>query len=120
MELSNGGLNDQRVADLTEMSFDIYLEESSPKVQPYLAFKVDADDNGTIDTTLAYVPGPIALDTWTNVDAIDSTVTGSAGWKCLSSTAIDCPSSGRTWTPNVGAGCQMRPCSRTVWGFLGR
>ena len=28
VELSNGGLNDQRVADLTEMSFDIYLEES--------------------------------------------------------------------------------------------
>ena len=58
VELSNGGLNDQPVADLTELSFDVYLEESDPAVQPYLNVKIDADHNGSIDTTLSYVAHP--------------------------------------------------------------
>ena len=66
------GLNGQRVADLSELSFDVYLEEGDSSVQPYLVVKIDGDGDGSIDTTFSYRPGPIELDTWTLVDAINS------------------------------------------------
>ena len=54
MELSHGALNDQPVADLTGLRFDAYVQENdaSASAQPYLNLKVDADANGSIDTTL--------------------------------------------------------------------
>ena len=78
MELSNGGLNDQPVADLTALSFDVYLEENDPAVQPYLNLKIDADGDGTIDTTLSYVHTAIPLNTWTTVDTMDGSANGAA------------------------------------------
>ena len=85
MELSNGGLNDQLVADLTGLRFDVYLEENGAgrAGQPYVNLKVDADANGSIDTTLAYVHTPIPLNTWTVVDTQDGTATGATGWSCI-------------------------------------
>ncbi len=73
VELSNGGLNDQLVSDLTGLRFDAYVEENGigTEWQPYLNLKVDADANGSIDTTLAYVPNAIPLNTWTAVDTQD-------------------------------------------------
>ena len=65
--------------------------------QPYLNLKVDADDNGSIDTTLTYVHTPIPLNTWTAVDTINSTATGAAGWFCRQHGG-DLPESGLTWT----------------------
>ena len=62
VELSNGGLNDQPMADLGVLRFDVYLEESDPGGQPYLNVKIDADHNGSIDTTLSYVATPIPLN----------------------------------------------------------
>ena len=60
MEFSHGGLNDQLVSDLTGLSFDVYVEENdaSASAQPYLVVKVDADADGSIDTTLVYEHTP--------------------------------------------------------------
>ncbi len=95
VELSNGGLNDQPLADLSVLRFDLYVEEV---IQGgiYLNLKVDADHNGTIDTTLSYVPAAIPLKTWTRVDALDSDATGATGWFCQSST-VTCSVAGVTW-----------------------
>ena len=96
VELSSGGLNDQPVVDLGVLRFDLYVEEV---IQGgiYLNLKVDADHNGTIDTTLSYVPAAIPLKTWTRVDALDGGATGAFGWFCQSST-VTCSQSGITWT----------------------
>ena len=53
-----------------------------PASQPYLNLKIDADDNGTIDTTLSYVHTPIPLNEWTEVDTLDGSATGAVGWFC--------------------------------------
>ena len=100
VEFSNGGLNDQPVADLTELHFDLYLEENDPGAgsQPYLNLKIDADNNGTIDTTLSYAPNPIPLNDWTMVDTMDGSATGATGWFCQSSTVVNCGVAGLTWT----------------------
>ena len=60
VELSSGGLDDQPVANLTGLSFDAYVEENDPGAngQPYVNLKVDADNNGSIDTTLALLAYP--------------------------------------------------------------
>ena len=86
VELSNGSLNDQPVANLTGLRFDAYAEENDSGAfrQPYLNVKIDADNNGSIDTTLAYVHPPIQLDTWTEVDTLSDT----PGWQCQNSTVI--------------------------------
>ena len=97
VELSNGGLNDQPVADLTVLRFDVYLEESVPGAGPYLNLKIDADHNGSIDTTLSYLSTPIPLNAWTTVDAVSSTATGAAGWFCQTSTVVTCSVEGMTW-----------------------
>src|SRR6478609_10986823 len=78
VELSNGSLNDQPVANLTGLRFDAYVEENDAgaSTQPYLNLKVDADNNGSIDTTLSYNHTPIPLNTWTTVDTFDGTATG--------------------------------------------
>ena len=80
VELSNGGLNDQPVANLTGLRFDVYLEENDAGAQgqPYLNVKVDADANGSIDTTLSYQHTPIPLNTWTAVDTQDGSATGAS------------------------------------------
>ena len=63
VELSSGGLNDQPVAELTALSFDVYVEENDRGADSeHLNLKIDADHNGTIDTNLAYVPAPIPLE----------------------------------------------------------
>ena len=58
VELSNGSLNDQPVANLTGLRFDAYVEENDAgaSAQPYVNLKVDADNNGSIDTTLSLRP----------------------------------------------------------------
>ena len=66
-------------------------------VQPYLNVKIDADSNGTIDTTLSYVHTPIPLKAWTTVDTINSSATGATGWFCQSSTVVTCSVAGMTW-----------------------
>ena len=117
VELSSGGLNGQRVADLSELSFDVYLEEGDSSVQPYLVVKIDGDGDGSIDTTFSYRPGPIELDTWTSVDAINSTETGSAGWQCLQSSVVTCPANqaGITW-PQV---LELLPANAVFKNSLG-
>ena len=99
VELSNGALNDQLVTDLTGLRYDVYLEENGvgQAGQPYVNLKIDADANGSIDTTLAYVHPQIPLNTWTVVDTQDGTATGSTGWSC-SSTVVSCGASRITWT----------------------
>ena len=84
VELSNGALNDQPVANLTGLRFDVYLDENDTgsQGQPYLNLKVDADNNGSIDTTLSYAHTPIPLNTWTAVDTQDGSATGATGWFC--------------------------------------
>ena len=100
MELSSGGLDDQPVANLTGLSFDAYVEENDPGAngQPYVNLKVDADNNGSIDTTLLYSHTPIPLNTWTTVDMFDGSASGATGWFCLNSTVVTCGPSGMTWT----------------------
>ena len=101
VELSNGALNDQLVADLTGLRFDVYLEENdvSASEQPYINLKVDADANGSIDTTLTYIHTPIPLNDWTVVDTQDGSATGAFGWSCIS-TVVTMPGAGSriTWT----------------------
>ena len=99
VELSNGSLNDQPVATLTGLRFDVYLDENDTGTegQPYLNFKVDADDNGSIDTTLSYAHTAIPLNTWTAVDTQDGSATGASGWFCLNSTVVSCGPAGMTW-----------------------
>ena len=46
-------------------------QESTPGAQPYLNVKIDADGNGTIDTTLSYLHTPIPLNDWTVVDTLE-------------------------------------------------
>ncbi len=98
VELSNGSLNDQPVANLTGLRFDAYVEENDAgaSTQPYLNLKVDADNNGSIDTTLTYNHTPIPLNTWTTVDTFDGTATGATGWLCTS-TVVTCGVAGITW-----------------------
>ena len=116
VELSNGALNDQPVANLTGLRFDAYLEENdaSASAQPYLNLKVDADANGSIDTTLTYEHTAIPLNTWTAVDTQDGSATGAVGWICLNSTVVTCPApSGH----HLGPGLALLPdgrCSRTA------
>ena len=102
VELSNGALNDQLVADLTGLRFDAYVEENdvSASEQPYINLKVDADANGSIDTTLTYIHTPIPLNDWTVVDTQDGSATGAFGWSCISTVVVPCPGPGSriTWT----------------------
>ncbi|MFL6177994.1 MAG: hypothetical protein ACJ715_15185, partial [Ornithinibacter sp.] len=102
VELSNGALNDQLVADLTGLRFDAYVEENgaSASEQPYLNLKVDSDANGSIDTTLTYAHTAIPLNDWTVVDTQDGTATGGVGWFCTS-TVFTCGVGGITWTQMV-------------------
>ena len=74
VEFSHGGLNDQLVSDLTGLSFHVFLEENdaSAGTQPYVVLKVDADANGSIDTTLNYVHTPLPLNVWTAVNTQDA------------------------------------------------
>ena len=99
VELSNGGLNDQPVADLTGLRFDVYVEENDAGAsgQPYLNLKVDADANGSIDTTLTYVHTAIPLNTWTAVDTQDGSATGAIRLVLQSSTVVTCGVAGITW-----------------------
>jgi len=99
VELSNGGLNDQLVSDLSGLRFDVYLEENGTGQagQPFVNLKVDADANGSIDTTLAYVHTTLPLNTWTEVDTQDGSASGATGWSC-SSTVVTCGTSRITWT----------------------
>ena len=105
VELSNGGLNDQSVADLTGLRYDVYLEENGTgsQGQPYLNVKVDADNNGSIDTTLSYAHTPIPLNTWTEVDTQDGSASGSTGWFCLNSTVVTCDVAGTDLGPGPDA-----------------
>ncbi len=100
VELSNGGLNDQPVADLSGLHFDVYLEENDPGAgsQPYLNLKIDADHNGTIDTTLSYNHTAIPLEHVDRGRHDQQRATSGAGWTCLSSTVVTCPTSVLTWT----------------------
>ena len=83
------------MADLTGLRFDVYLEENGRvNGQPFLNVKVDADNNGSIDTTLAYAPSAIPLNTWTTVNTQDA---GAIGWLCLNSTVVTCGTPGMTW-----------------------
>ena len=59
--------------------------------------KVDADNNGSIDTTLGYNHTPIPLNDWTTVDTFDGTATGAFGWFCTSTVVTTCGVAGITW-----------------------
>ena len=115
VELSNGSLNDQPVANLTGLRFDAYVEENDAGAsrQPYVNLKVDADNNGSIDTTLAYEHTPIPLNAWTSVDTFDGTATGAVGWFCTS-TVVDLRARRASPGPRCWTCSPMARCSRTA------
>ncbi|MFL6080492.1 MAG: Calx-beta domain-containing protein, partial [Ornithinibacter sp.] len=87
------------MADLTGLRYDVYLDENGTgsQGQPFVNLKIDADANGSIDTTLSYVHTPIPLSTWTEVDTQDGSAVGSTGWFCQSSSVVTCGVAGLTW-----------------------
>ena len=116
------GSIDRPVADLTVLRFDVYLEEndSGAGSQPYLNLKIDADNNGTIDTTLLYSHTPIPVNTWTPVDTLDGSASGSTGWTCLSSTVVTCPPLGPDLDRGAGAASQTCGVPEQYSGSRGR
>ena len=100
VELSNGALNDQPVADLTGLRFDAYVEENDAHRES-AALREPQGRRGrqrqhrhhagrTMHTS-------IPLNTWTVVDTQDGTATGASGWYC-SSTVVTCRGRRRcTW-----------------------
>ena len=82
------------------------MEENdlSASAQPYVNLKVDANNDGSIDTTLTYDHTPIPLNAWTAVDTQDGSATGASGWLCTSTEVVGCPGPGTriTWAQMVG------------------
>lgn len=69
------------LADISTMKYTVY--DASPSSQtPFLNFNIDFDNSDTWQRRLVHVPGShgnpgVAVDTWTEVDAIDG---GTAMW----------------------------------------
>ena len=103
------------MANLTGLRFDAYVEENDvgASTQPYVNLKVDADNNGSIDTTLSYNHTAIPLNAWTPIDTFDGTATGATGWFCTS-TVVDLRGGRASPGPRSWTCSPMSRCSRTA------
>ena len=82
------------------------MEENdlSASAQPYVNLKVDANNDGSIDTTLTYDHTPIPLNAWTAVDTQDGSATGERLVVAHEHQVVGCPGPGTriTWAQMVG------------------